>query len=179
MRRHLPYTILPDLRKDYDCVSHHILQDMLDERLPSTLSVMFRPLLWSMTLKTKKERSRNFVRMLVGVPQGNYPSPHLFNIFIVSSSEWTQTQGKAWPHFSWKTCFAGSLVYIKARDRKPGNIMDWGTPNGIDSKKSPLPCSCHSKSKWEPKRWIRRNMWPTSEYRLDQTDWRTTNSDGG
>lgn len=55
---------------------------MLDDRLPYTLSVMLRPLIWPMTLKTKNQRLSTVVRTLVGVPQGDPSSPHLFNIFM-------------------------------------------------------------------------------------------------
>lgn len=56
---------------------------MLDQRLAPGLSAPLRPLLWLMKLRTKQQRGVVLMRTLVGVPQGDPPSPHLFNIFMV------------------------------------------------------------------------------------------------
>lgn len=84
LRHDLPYATLLDLRKAYDCVPRNTLQTIIDQRLPSGLSVMIRPLLWPMKLKTKYQRSTTCVKTIAGVPQGDATSPHLFNIFMDS-----------------------------------------------------------------------------------------------
>lgn len=84
LRKRLPYAVLLDLRKAFDCVPRHTLQMMVDQRLPTGLSNMFRPLLWPMRLKTKHQKASRSILTLAGVPQGDPPSPQLFNIFMDS-----------------------------------------------------------------------------------------------
>lgn len=91
-RRLIPRTALLDLRKAYDLVPRHILQQMLDARLPSNLSTMLRPLLAPMTLTTLFQRTTATVRTLAGTPQSCPPSPTLFNIFMYSYLEVINTR---------------------------------------------------------------------------------------
>ena len=74
--------LLLDLRKAFDIVPRIILQELVDEVLPPSLSIQIRPLLYPMRFKTKNQRSSTFVRTLAGIPQGDPPSALLFNIFM-------------------------------------------------------------------------------------------------
>lgn len=82
VRRELPMAAILDLRKAYDSVPRQLLQTMLDEQLPAALSTTFRPLLAPMVLRTKHQLSNIRVRTLVGMPQGDPPSPYIFNLFM-------------------------------------------------------------------------------------------------
>lgn len=57
LRHALARAALLDLEKAYDRVPRAILQSMLEERLPPTLTIMIRPLLAPMALRTKNQRS--------------------------------------------------------------------------------------------------------------------------
>lgn len=80
--RELPMAAVLDLRKAYYSVPCYMLQNMLDEKLSTTLSKALLPLLWPMILRTINQKSGTSVRRLVGMPQGDAPSPYLFNIFM-------------------------------------------------------------------------------------------------
>lgn len=82
LRRRYPNAAVLDLRKAYDCVPRHILQRMIEARLPPDLSTMIRPLLWPMRLRTKRQKSENTISTRAGMPQGDPPSPILFTIFM-------------------------------------------------------------------------------------------------
>lgn len=82
LRRELPMAVILYLRKAYDSVQRQILQTILDGHLPHELSISFRPLLLPMLLQTNLQQSTNSVRTLVGMPQGDPPSPLLFNLFM-------------------------------------------------------------------------------------------------
>lgn len=81
LRKNLPYAALLDLHKAYDCVPRNTLQHILDQRLPLSLSTIFRPLLWPMRLQTKGQKTPRSIHTLSGMPQGDPPSPQLFHIF--------------------------------------------------------------------------------------------------
>lgn len=55
---------------------------MLDEVLPPRLSTAFRPPLWPMTLITKHQMTNKSVHTTVDMPQGDSPSPYIFNILM-------------------------------------------------------------------------------------------------
>lgn len=55
---------------------------MLDNTLPPALRKAIRPLLYPMVLVTKHQKTTACVTTIVGMPQGDAPSPYLFNIFI-------------------------------------------------------------------------------------------------
>lgn len=81
-----------DLPKAYDSVPHQILQDMLDEHLPIERSTVFRPLLSPMILQTKNPKSNHIIKTLVSMPQGDRPSPLLFNLFMDGYIKITNTK---------------------------------------------------------------------------------------
>lgn len=85
LRSSLPRSALLDLKKACDMVSRDILQTMLDERLPSTLSTMVRPFLAPMLLRTEHQKNDGVLQTRAGVPQGDSPSPLLFNVFADSN----------------------------------------------------------------------------------------------
>lgn len=85
LRRRFPHAALLDLAKAYDCVPRDILQRLMDEKLPSELSTMVRPLLWPMKLQTKNQRSDDSVRTVAGMPQSDLQARSC------SQSSWTST----------------------------------------------------------------------------------------
>lgn len=56
LRHKLPNIAVVDIRKAYDCVPRHLLQRLLEEKLPYELSTMIRKFLWTMRLKTKTQQ---------------------------------------------------------------------------------------------------------------------------
>lgn len=84
IRKHLPYAAVLDLRKSYDCVPRGVLQGMLDASLPTQLSIVCRPFLSPMQLRTKGHRSRSCLSIRAVMPKCDPPSPLLFNIFMGS-----------------------------------------------------------------------------------------------
>lgn len=81
MRRGLPFATLVDLRKAYHCVTWAVLPFMMDDALPTGLNNICRPLLSPMKLK-KRQKSSNCICPRCRIPQGDPPSPPLFNIFM-------------------------------------------------------------------------------------------------
>lgn len=71
LRANLPYAVLLDLKKVYDCVPQHKLQQMVDKQLPVGLSNTIRALLWPMRLKTKNKISPNSILTVARVPHGD------------------------------------------------------------------------------------------------------------
>lgn len=89
LRVNLPFAALLDLYKAYDCVPRKILQDILDKRLPPALSTMFRPLLWTMRLRTKGQKSPRSILTLAGMLQCDRhvrPSCGVASLFFMTYS---------------------------------------------------------------------------------------------
>lgn len=84
LRRKLPHVSVLDLRKAYDCVARNLIMNFMDEILAPELSTALSPLLWHMTIKTKRQKSDRTVITLVGMPKGDPPNPILFTFFIDS-----------------------------------------------------------------------------------------------
>lgn len=82
LRRAMPMAAVLYMQKTYHSVRRHMLQYMLDGQLPTTLSISLHPLLWPMLLRTRNQKSGTGFRTLVGISQGDPPSPYLFNIFM-------------------------------------------------------------------------------------------------
>lgn len=81
-QQNLPYTAVLDLKKAYDTVPRDLLLKLVKKRLPSTLASMVQCLLVPSVMRTKGQKSQTHFLTLSGVPQGDPPSPALFNIFM-------------------------------------------------------------------------------------------------
>lgn len=123
MRRHLPYAVLLDLRKAFDCVPRHTLQKMIDQRLPTGLSNTVRPLLWPMRLQTKHQKSPRSILTLAGVPQGDPPSPKLFNIFMDSFLHHVNTK----PDKGLASLFVDDVLLLARARTEMQNILNTST----------------------------------------------------
>ena len=75
---------LLDMKKAYDKVPRDILMDMIAKTVSSSMCEQLRPLLYPMRLQTVGQKSKRSLLTLVGMPQGDPPSPILFNIFMNS-----------------------------------------------------------------------------------------------
>lgn len=82
LRNNVPFAALLDLRKAYDCVPRKTLQDVFDKHLPNGLRTMFRQFLHQIRLKTKRYQSPKIILTLSRIPQGDPPSPQIFNVFM-------------------------------------------------------------------------------------------------
>lgn len=82
MRRHRQLATILDLKKAYDRVPRKILQDMLDEPMPSVMSTALWPLLFPIVLVKKHQKTNACATKLVGMTQGDAPSPYFYIIFM-------------------------------------------------------------------------------------------------
>lgn len=71
-----------DLRKAYDSVRRNQLLQICRETLSPELTCMISSLLETQTATTHGQQSKRVAEVTMGVPQGDRPSPDLFNIFM-------------------------------------------------------------------------------------------------
>lgn len=117
-----------DLKKAYDMVPRYLLLQLVRKRLPTNVANMVQCLLVPSMMRTKGQTQKTHFLATLGVPQGDPPSPALFNIFMDEFLDQTNTLPTAV-----SSCVADDITILSSTDEGLQKQLDTATKWGHES----------------------------------------------